>query len=79
MSKIYCIFEKADEAIVDAIRKNGEVIQWDYTFGAAMRFLASTDQIPEIIIASEFASTGKDEDLFEYIERMKKEIGRAHV
>lgn len=79
MSRIHCIFEKADEAIVDAIRKNGEVIQWDYTFGAAMRFLASTEEIPEIIIASEFASTGKKEDLLEYIERMKRDAKGAKI
>ncbi|KXG77366.1 tyrosine-protein kinase family protein [Thermotalea metallivorans] len=79
MSRIHCIFEKADEAIVDAIRKNGEVIQWDYTFGTAMRFLASTEEIPEIIIASEFASTGKKEDLLEYIERMKRDAKGAKI
>lgn len=79
MNKIHCIFEKADEAIVDAIRKHGDVIQWDYTFGAGMRFLASTDIVPDIIIASEFASTGKKEDLFEYIDIMKQNAREAKI
>jgi hypothetical protein len=79
LKKILCIFEKSDSAIVEAIQDYGDVIRWEHTFGGAIRYLNGAEEELEIIIASEFASSGNDDDLIEYIERIQADVKYAKL